>query len=95
MSNSLTQVQCICPSFADTAILNDKDGGKTNRDLLDNHYYYHCQDNRNMLKKNYGILTVEEVSEGFMQLVENCGNGAVVIVFKVFSVSLESSMSYN
>ena len=46
MSNSLTQVQCICPSFADTAILNDKDGGKTNRDLLDNHYYYHCQDNQ-------------------------------------------------
>ena len=37
-----------------------------------------------MLEKNYGILTVEEVSEGFMQLVENCGNGAVVIVFKVF-----------
>ena len=48
-----------------------------------------------MLEKNYGILTVEEVSEGFMQLVENCGNGAVVIVFKVFLVSLESSMSYN
>ena len=48
-----------------------------------------------MLKKNYGILTVEEVSEGFMQLVENCDNGAVVIVFKVFLVSLESSMSYN
>ena len=69
---------------------------KTNRDLLDNHYYYHSrQDNRDMLEKNYGILTVEEVSEGFMQLVENCGNGAVVIVFKVFSVSLESSMSYN
>merc|ERR1719204_1408762 len=61
------KVQCICPSFADTAILNDKDGGKTNRD---------------MLEKNYGILTVEEVSEGFMQLVENCGNGAAVIVFK-------------
>ena len=37
-----------------------------------------------MLEKNYGILTVEEVSEGFMQLVENCDNGAVVIVFKVF-----------
>ena len=36
-----------------------------------------------MLKKNFGILTVEEVSEGFMQLVENCGNGAAVIVFKV------------
>ena len=48
-----------------------------------------------MLEKNYGILTVEEVSEGFMQLVENCGNGAVVIVFKVFLVSLESSKSYN
>ena len=45
-----------------------------------------------MLKKNYGILTVEEVSEGFMQLVENCGNGAAVIVFKVFLVSLESSI---
>ena len=67
-----TQVQCICPSFADTAILNDKDGGKTNRD---------------MLEKTYGILTVEEVSEGFMQLVENCGNGAAVIVFKVISLS--------
>ena len=65
---------------------------KTNRDLLDNHYYYHCQDNRDMLEKNYGILTVEEVSEGFMQLVENCGNGAAVIVFKVFLVSLESSI---
>ena len=62
------QVQCICPSFADTAILNDKDGGKTNRD---------------MLEKTYGILTVEEVSEAFMQLVENCDNGAAVIVFKV------------
>ena len=48
-----------------------------------------------MLEKNYGILTVEEVSEGFIQLVENCGNGAVVIVFKVFLVSLESSKSYN
>ena len=48
-----------------------------------------------MLEKNYGILTVEEVSEGFMQLVENCGNGAVVIVFKVFLISLESSKSYN
>ena len=47
-----------------------------------------------MLKKNFGILTVEEVSEGFMQLVENCGNGAVVIVFKVFLISLESSKSY-
>ena len=66
-----TQVQCLCPSFADTAILNDKDGGKTNRD---------------MLEKTYGILTVEEVSEGFMQLVENCGNGAAVIVFKVISL---------
>jgi len=61
------KVQCICPSFADTAILNDPDGGNTNRA---------------MLEKNYGILTVEEVSEGFMQLVENCGNGAAVIVFK-------------
>ena len=44
------------------------------------------------MEKNYGILTVEEVSEGFMQLVENCGNGAAVIVFKVFLVSLESSI---
>ena len=25
---------------------------------------------------------MEEVSEGFMQLVESCGNGAAVIVFK-------------
>jgi len=57
------KVQCICPSFADTAILGD-------------------QAHRDMLEKNYGILTVEEVSEGFMQLVENCGNGAAVIVFK-------------
>ena len=64
------QVQCICPSFADTAILNDPDGGNANR---------------TMLEKTYGILTVEEVSEGFMQLVENCGNGAAVIVFKVIS----------
>ena len=62
------KVQCICPSFADTAILGD-------------------QAHRDMLEKNYGILTVEEVSEGFMQLVENCDNGAVVIVFKVFLVS--------
>jgi len=61
------KVQCICPSFADTAILDDKDGGKTNRAVLE---------------KTFGILTVEEVSEGFMQLVENCGNGAAVIVFK-------------
>ena len=44
------------------------------------------------MKKNYGILTVEEVSEGFMQLVENCGNGAAVIVFKVlYSLILSSS----
>merc|ERR1719204_964935 len=57
------KVQCICPSFADTAILGDAE-------------------HRDMLKKNFGILTVEEVSEGFMQLVENCGNGAAVIVFK-------------
>ena len=64
-------MQCICPSFADTAILNDLDGGNTNR---------------TMLEKTYGILTVEEVSEGFMQLVENCGNGAAVIVFKVISL---------
>merc|ERR1719239_1345286 len=61
------KVQCICPSFADTAILDDPDGGNKNRE---------------MLQKIYGILTVEEVSEGFMQLVKNCGNGAAVIVFK-------------
>ena len=67
------QVQCICPSFADTAILNDPDVGNTNRV---------------MMEKNYGILTMEEVSEGFMQLVENCGNGAAVIVFKVISPPL-------
>ena len=67
-SSLFFQVQCICPSFADTAIINDPDGGKKYR---------------TMLEKNYGILTVEEVSEGFMQLVENCGNGAAVIVFKV------------
>ena len=29
------------------------------------------------------VPSVEEVSEGFMQLVENCGNGAAVIVYKV------------
>ena len=29
------------------------------------------------------IPSVEEVSEGFMQLVENCANGAAVIVYKV------------
>jgi len=61
------KVQCICPAFADTAIIDDKDGGRTFRDTLE---------------KNFGILTVEEVSEGFMQLVESCGNGAAVIVFK-------------
>ena len=68
MSLFIHQVQCICPSFADTAILDDPDGGNKNRE---------------MLQKIYGILTVDEVSEGFMQLVENCGNGAAVIVFKV------------
>ena len=72
-SSLFVKVQCICPSFADTAILGD-------------------QAHRDMLEKNYGILTVEEVSEGFMQLVENCGNGAAVIVFKVlFSLILSSS----
>jgi len=60
------KVQCICPAFADTAILND----------------FFNDTNRSMLEKKFGILTVEEVSEGFMQLVENCGNGAAVIVFK-------------
>ena len=44
-----------------------------------------------MLEKNFGILTVEEVSEGFMQLVENCGNGAAVIVFKVLCPLILSS----
>jgi len=61
------KVQCICPSFADTAILKDEKGGNSHRDQLE---------------KNYGLLTVEEVADGFMQLVENCGNGAAVIVFK-------------
>ena len=33
MNNS--QVQCICPCFADTAIIDDKDGGKTFRKTLE------------------------------------------------------------
>lgn len=61
------KVQCICPSFADTAIIDDEDGGDTFRKKLN---------------ENFGILSVEDVSEGFMQLVENCDNGATVIVFK-------------
>merc|ERR1712172_451788 len=73
------KVQCICPSFADTAILNDPDGGNKNRE---------------MLQKNYGILTVEEVSEGFMQLVENCANGAAVIVFYDFTIPLVYGMAF-
>ena len=48
-----------------------------------------------MLEKNYGILTVEEVSEGFMQLVENCGNGAAVIVFKVLILSRQSTSAFS
>ena len=38
----LLQVQCICPAFADTAIIDDADGGKTYRQTLE---------------KNFGILT--------------------------------------
>jgi len=60
------KVQAICPCFADTAIIDDKDGGAKYREQL---------------AATTGILAVEEVAEGFMQLVQNCGNGAAVIVY--------------
>jgi len=59
------KVQCICPCFADTAIIDDKDGGKTFRKTLED---------------SIGILSVESVADAFMQLVENCGNGEALIV---------------
>ena len=60
------KVQAICPCFADTAIIDDKDGGR---------------EFRAQLEASTGILAVEEVAEGFMQLVEHCGNGAAVLVY--------------
>jgi len=59
------KVQCLCPCFADTAIIDDKDGGNTFRRSLEN---------------SIGILSVESVADAFMQLVEKCDNGAALIV---------------
>merc|ERR1711915_352968 len=53
------KVQCICPSFADTAIIDDANGGDTFRNL-----------------------TVEEVSSAFIELIETCGNGAAMAIYK-------------
>jgi len=61
------KVQCICPAFADTAIINDKDGGDSFRKELD---------------ESIGIISVGEVADGFMQLVEHCDNGAALIIYK-------------
>merc|ERR1712192_125037 len=59
------KVQCLCPCFADTAIIDDKDGGNTFRKSLES---------------SIGVLPVESVAEAFMQLVEKCDNGAALIV---------------
>merc|ERR1712192_108505 len=57
------KVQCLCPCFADTAIIDDKDGGNTFRKSLES---------------SIGVLPVESVADAFMQLVEKCDNGAAV-----------------
>jgi len=61
------KVQCICPSFADTAIIIDHDGGNTFKTYL---------------QKNFGLLTVEDVSDAFLELIQSCGNGAAIAVYK-------------
>merc|ERR1719184_291214 len=61
------KVQCICPSFADTAIIIDHDGKTTFKTYL---------------QKNFGLLTVEDVSEAFLELIQSCGNGAAIAVYK-------------
>merc|ERR1712142_346909 len=61
------KVQCICPSFVDTAIIIDHDGGDTFRTYL---------------KKSFGLLTVEDVSDAFLQLIQTCDNGAALAVYK-------------
>jgi len=65
LSDTGIKVQCLCPCFADTAIIDDKDGGNTFRRSLEN---------------SIGILTVESVADAFLQLVEKCDNGAALIV---------------
>jgi len=66
-SQTGVKVQCICPAFADTAIINDKDGGDSFRKELN---------------ESIGIISVGEVANGFMQLVEHCDNGAALVIYK-------------
>jgi len=61
------RVQCICPSFADTAIIKDHDGGDTFKTFL---------------QDNYGLLTVEDCSNAFLELIQTCDNGAAIAVYK-------------
>ena len=80
----LTAVQhkCICPSWTDTEIVSsvnthkeeiDKHinsmGGKTRADT-----YAHCS------RCSAGLMTVENVAEGFYRLVTECGTGTALAV---------------
>merc|ERR1712106_322053 len=73
------KVQCICPSFADTAIIDDPDGGSTNRTYL---------------KETFGLLTVEDVSNAYLELIQSCGNGAAIAVVKGSPPILIPEFSY-
>jgi 15-hydroxyprostaglandin dehydrogenase (NAD) len=60
------KVQCICPSFADTAIIKD----------IDQYSAF------NAAVKKFGVMTPEYVAEAFIKLVTRCKTGEAIVVIK-------------
>ena len=73
-SNTGVSVKCLCPGFANTAIIKVESK--------------ECQDQFDKEISEFGALDPEEVAEGFYKLLTECKNGATMGVLKGFPMMI-------